>query len=423
MKILMKLKLTYLASVNTRDFFCSNLILLQTYLAYSGKMKTVSAKLIQYFCTLDNLQLSSIYALDLEVRFFARPKVLKNLLQKIVFSDYPLIEVLALDQFYESLLNSIAFVGDKEIIRETKRISNIANMDQQFINFIDILEKFDRSSLEWLKDAQRQSPIKIDNSSSGELIYNNLFNLYKINLFEYNGLLENNISVHKPKETIVLVSSTVKYFEIFGEYFIKNFRKRNKNKIIFLITDCSITTDFINYCNLLNLNLNEGGGALDSLEFEYIIRKDKISIASSIERLERAYYFMQDRTSNLFISDIDMNLTDLDLTFLENQMIEDVGLVTMKQSSSWWGAYSAGFILARYNSKSLDYLWNLSNFVKLNDNKAKHWGIDQIILYFVSNYFEQNKLLEIKNYSYFDMVPYLTTPQELVKKKLGLGRL
>jgi hypothetical protein len=250
-----------------------------------------------------------------------------------------------------------------------------------------------------------------------------------MNFFGYNKKIkskENNIYIKKiltsnesnKKKCFVLISCDFKFFKIFSEHYILNFRLNNNHLIHFHIISNEPKLKIINeFDRLQKIYKNLGL----SIELE---KKKKNIVYITLSRFIMSNKLMNYYESDVFINDIDFTPNyNLDLIFKKMSNSKcNIGLYDADQRIPWT-RFAAGICYFKYkDSFSINFLSKLSGFYnyKIKYYKKLFWSSDQLGLTIV--YYSMKKKLKVLNfYKYkklFNENIVFSVPKNLAIKKI-----
>ena len=250
-----------------------------------------------------------------------------------------------------------------------------------------------------------------------------------LNFFGYNKkikLKENNIYIKKiltsdksnKKKCFVLISCDFKYFKIFSEHYISNFRLNNSHLIHFHIISNEPKLKIINEFDRLQKIYKNLGLSIESE------KKKKNIVFITLSRFIVSNKLMNYYESDVFINDIDFTPTyNLEPIFKKMSNSKcNIGLYDADQRIPWT-RFAAGISYFKYQDKfSINFLSDLSGFYnyKIKHYKELFWSTDQLGLTIV--HCSMKKKLKVLNFfkykKLFNENIVFSIPNNLAIKKI-----
>jgi len=225
-------------------------------------------------------------------------------------------------------------------------------------------------------------------------------------------ILASNINV--TNSPVVLVTCDECYFNVFFEYFIQNFRRKNKNIIHFHI----LANDTIEKRKFISSLTERHEDVQYSIEENTGKSKTYITLVRYLICRDLMNFYKSD----IFISDIDMTL-DFDLQLVEQNIklgdfdfaLCDVGYMVP------WARFAAGCSYFRVaNRASNFYLELLSKYITTLISDGGFWTLDQTGMQMVYEYLKLQqykfKMLNLNNTIDFWML--VNVPKRLQRQKI-----
>jgi len=215
-------------------------------------------------------------------------------------------------------------------------------------------------------------------------------------------------------DTVILVSCSHGYLTIFSEYFLKKFRRRNKNLVHFHVISDDV--------GLVRRQLNLLAKRYKNINFsvEPLARKSQTYI--TIARFLICQEIMNIYRSDVLITDIDANL-DFDLPSLMRKIDTqsfDIGLCDPGNKLPW-SKFAAGFSFFKYsNVTTSTYLSMLSKYLTTLYTNGGFFSMDQTGVFQVYEYMQMRDLT-LKTVNLIEFINFKTIismPNRLNRKKI-----
>jgi len=216
------------------------------------------------------------------------------------------------------------------------------------------------------------------------------------------------------KETVVLLSCDVKYFAIYSRYFCKILRRRNSNRILFMIVIASDSDR--NRVSEQARNLADFG----NVEVETHLISGKIGVAASVLRFSVALRLMLESRSNVMILDID-SCPDFRVDSFVSEMDCDLGFTVDKVCFVPWARLNAGLCAFKYGPSSITFLAVLRSYIDLALRDGADWTVDQASMFVAWNWWKHRSgIMCIHDFSKsFSSQRQTATPRRLQKRKIA----
>jgi hypothetical protein len=215
-------------------------------------------------------------------------------------------------------------------------------------------------------------------------------------------------------ETLVLVSCDVEYFIIWSQYFCKILRRRNSNRVLFMVViDSDSDRDRVSE---QALDLADFG----SVEVEIHSISGKIGVAASVFRFLVALRLMLEYRDNVMILDID-SCPAFRVDCLVSEMDSDLGFTVDEGSFVPWARLNAGLCAFKYGVDACTFLAVLRSYIEFALRDGADWTVDQASLFVAWNWWTQRSgSTRIHDFSGdFSSRRQTATPRRLQRRKIA----
>ena len=296
----------------------------------------------------------------------------------------------------EYILNAAVYTGDKLFINlliQSKLFVQSTPMIQSFLVAISAFMNREHDWVDKFELAGSYAKQNFKKSGSHPNYSIELFNFINFATIQTN--FENLISTYDFKigkninsdHVVVVVSCDIKYFNIYGESFIRNF---------FKINDLVLNIIIVHSDELIPLQLQKNSQSLlllyPKLQIYFEFSKINIAVSASSFRFKYALDQIQNFKSNVIILDIDFNpAVDL-IQYTTPMFPKDISVAINMNCFFPWGVYGVGvsFFKCTSNTELFLVLYNYYIHELLKDS-AK-WTVDQTTFTIIHHFFKVNNL-------------------------------
>jgi hypothetical protein len=216
------------------------------------------------------------------------------------------------------------------------------------------------------------------------------------------------------KENVVLLSCDEKYFTIYSGYFCKILRRRNSNRILFLVViDSDSDRDRVSE---QARDLADFG----NVEVEIHSISGKIGVAASVFRFSVVLRVMLEHRCNVMILDIDSRPA-FRVDCLMSKMDCDLGFTVNEGCFVPWAQLNAGLCAFQYGADAVTFLTVLRSYIDFALRDGADWTVDQASLFVAWNWWKQRSgSVCIHDFAKdFSSRRQTATPRRLARKKIA----
>lgn len=208
---------------------------------------------------------------------------------------------------------------------------------------------------------------------------------YKHLLDQVKLSLSNELEPQNGTNSIALISCDTRYFNIFSEYFCKQFRQKNTIEIMFWVI-LDENSDLIGF-----EKTRQQVKKYSAVQVRTKYTNENVAMRSSIERYVVAADLMVERQSNVAILDIDLNI-NFDITkFFANEM-NAISVHTDNVGAIPWSRFGCGFANFPYSNYSVYFLRLMQKYSLFALQNEPGWALDPTAMSVVEHYLRSKNL-------------------------------
>jgi len=280
------------------------------------------------------------------------------------------------------IVNAAAYSGDVTFLRKLYQDYNfysdlpgIKHYINGFIHFTNKSENWQKLFFQCGQDYQLK-PLASPTLLPRYVVESSNFfsvNDYKSHLEAIN-FVDSQESKHLDCANNVLVSCDKDYFLIYSDYFLKQFRLHNDNKVIFIIVLDDNSNLFKIQKKFKALNKLH-----QNLEIDFLYTKYNVALLASLARFLKCEEIMERFACNIVILDIDMNV-DINITQFSQSMKHNIAVSQIHETCVPWVRLNAGLCIFKHNHESINFLRIYSTYVEYALYNGGNWTLDQAAL-------------------------------------------